>query len=58
MLGTTNVYSGVIPGENGDLTFEAGFVLTAVIYLTLRPIAAHIPPRNQATIQATPIVAG
>jgi NCS1 family nucleobase:cation symporter-1 len=35
-------YIGVIPkhyGAAGDLTFEAGFVLTAVIYLTWHAIA-------------------
>ena len=35
-------YVGVVPSHNGnfgDLTFEAGFVITAVIYLTWRLIA-------------------
>jgi NCS1 family nucleobase:cation symporter-1 len=37
-------YTGLIPshvGAAGDLTFEAGFVLTAAIYLTWRLIAAR-----------------
>ena len=35
-------YVGLVPkhvGSAGDLTFEAGFVLTAVIYLTWRLVA-------------------
>lgn len=37
-------FVGVVPrhaGSAGDLTFEVGFVLTAVIYLGWRLIAAH-----------------
>jgi nucleobase:cation symporter-1, NCS1 family len=37
-------YIGIVPTHNGnfgDLTFEVGFVLTAVIYLAWRLIAAR-----------------
>jgi hypothetical protein len=39
-------YIGVVPSHNGnfgDLTFEVGFVLTAVIYLTWRLVAGRRP---------------
>jgi NCS1 family nucleobase:cation symporter-1 len=42
-------YVGVVPshwGDAGDLTFEAGFVLTAVIYLAWRLIADRRPART------------
>ncbi len=35
-------YVGIVPSQNGDfgdLTFEVGFILTAVIYLTWRMVA-------------------
>jgi len=42
-------YVGVVPSHNGnfgDLTFEAGFVLTAVIYLAWRLTARRAPART------------
>jgi nucleobase:cation symporter-1, NCS1 family len=51
-------YVGLIPTHNanfGDLTFEVGFVLTAVIYLTWRLIADRSArPATQVT-NATPV---
>jgi len=52
-------YVGVIPAHNpnfGDLTFEVGFVLTAVIYLTWRLLADRrtARPAGHATT-ATPV---
>jgi NCS1 family nucleobase:cation symporter-1 len=45
-------YTGVVPSHNGnfgDLTFEVGFVITAVIYLTWRLIADRRPRRAVAS---------
>jgi nucleobase:cation symporter-1, NCS1 family len=42
-------YVGVVPkhvGSAGDLTFEVGFVLTAVIYLAWRLIADRVPGKE------------
>jgi NCS1 family nucleobase:cation symporter-1 len=44
-------YTGVVPAHNGnfgDLTFEVGFVLTAVIYLAWRLLAGRTPARVAA----------
>jgi nucleobase:cation symporter-1, NCS1 family len=44
-------YIGVVPAHNGnfgDLTFEVGFVLTAVIYLAWRLLAGRTPARVAA----------
>jgi nucleobase:cation symporter-1, NCS1 family len=41
-------YTGLVPSHNGnfgDLTFEVGFVLTAVIYLTWRLVGDRRPAR-------------
>jgi nucleobase:cation symporter-1, NCS1 family len=45
-------YVGLVPkhvGSAGDLTFEVGFVLTAVIYLTWRLLAERVSPAELAT---------
>jgi NCS1 nucleoside transporter family len=45
-------YVGVVPSHNGnfgDLTFEVGFVLTALIYLTWHALARRSPARVAGT---------
>ena len=45
-------YTGVVPSHNGnfgDLTFEVGFVLTALIYLTWHAVARRSPARVAGT---------